>query len=1392
MLRSRHPKAAQLAALFLALSAGSTPAGTPTENHGIRALPAPGPVVVDGRFDDWNLAGGMFICGDAEKSRTDFSYWTHVMYDASNLYLLARVRDRHPLANRGIVGSDQGFRDDCWQFRFITNYRQPNERVAHFTAWQGKNGVGCVDIAYGRDFKGGGVRNALEDGAEMAFRLDEDGKGYTQEVRLPLALIATDTAALGPGLDAVMTFELFFAPGMSVKDNFRPGVSPDRIFTFRAYDNWGTVTFVERGEVAPRPVRLADGREFPVLMRDGLPAVDWTGLVRDPLEGGFLPFAFDMPFDGHASLHIRDAEGRVVRQLISFQPVEKGRHELKWDGLSTPLAPQPGEPLPAGTYTWHGIAHPGLDLALVGWASNSGNPPWDSGKTANWGGDHGVPSDIALTSNRILLGWTGSEAGRAVVCTDYDGKVQWRHTWGGMGGAECVATDGTTVYVLSHGTTLYRLDLRTGEPMFWEGQKRADLSISELWPEASVPPPARVSGVAADHGAVYLSFGDVAFPALADGEALAVRLAGAREGLAAEIAATLPEGTRLQLADLAAGKPNAKRPSTAAIDKAVREFFRRGVDDNDSQAEALRQRLVEALPGVYGPFPDTDRIAVLDAKTGALRATLRVRLPRRLRMGTDGTVFTLSERSAVLALDPANGKVRTVVQGLRNAVGLDVAPTGELFVAVRNPDNQVLVFAPDGKLLRRIGKAGGRAPTGPWDPSGMREVLAVAVDASNRVWIAEAHNCPKRFATYDAATGAFLREFLGPAHYGASGGAIFPRDPLVMVGEGCEWRIDPTTGQSTCLGVYAREVPGFARFCEGANGKPYLLTSGERGSWVRIYERLDAGDYRLRGRIDTGRNEAQARFWADADGDQEEQPAEVRTLPYGLGLGGYLGWSLGVNTDLTLFASVHKPKAPTLPRNLPQSERDAIKAEHEARVAAMPDAVRLDPAGFTACGAPLWNLDKPVALARTGEGPLPSLDNRFVVSTLAGGRGQPDWLTGMDTATGQIDWQIPNRWSGVHGSHRAPPPENGLLRGVFGQVGCAKGPEATGHIWALNSNVGEWHLVTETGFYLSRLFQGDPLDVRWPPDATPGTLLNDIPAGAGAEDFGGTMTQTADGRVFVQAGKTAFWNAELKGLDRVVSLGSGRLPLSDADVRRAAEVRAQRLKAAEGGSVLTVPRRTVAFTGTLEEAFGVEPQRFQRQADSAVAVALAFDDEALYVGWQVRDATPWVNGADAPQYLYARGDTVDLQLGTDPAAKADRPEAVAGDLRLSIGPFKGQPTAVLYRRVSDAKAPMTFSSGVVAEYRMEYVAVQPDVRIHAVRGQGDYTVQARIPWPVLGTTAPASGKLRGDIGVTHGDPADTDTVLRTYWSNAATGLVSDEVFELQMEPRQWGELRFAD
>jgi hypothetical protein len=162
--------------------------------------------------------------------------------------------------------------------------------------------------------------------------------------------------------------------------------------------------------------------------------------------------------------------------------------------------------------------------------------------------------------------------------------------------------------------------------------------------------------------------------------------------------------------------------------------------------------------------------------------------------------------------------------------------------------------------------------------------------------------------------------------------------------------------------------------------------------------------------------------------------------------------------------------------------------------------------------------------------------------------------------------------------------------------------------------------------------------------------------------------------------------------------------------------------------------------------------------------------------------------------MYLSGDTVDFQFGADPKANPKRGEAVAGDFRISIGNFRGTPTAVLFRRISEVKKPKAFTSGVVAHYEMQFVDILPAARLHAgARKTGkSYVVEAEIPWDALGFHPTPNAKYRGDFGVTHGGPGGSRTRLRTYWNNQETGLVDDAVFELQMVPRNWGEIVFRN
>ncbi len=98
---------------------------------------------------------------------------------------------------------------------------------------------------------------------------------------------------------------------------------------------------------------------------------------------------------------------------------------------------------------------------------------------------------------------------------------------------------------------------------------------------------------------------------------------------------------------------------------------------------------------------------------------------------------------------------------------------------------------------------------------------------------------------------------------------------------------------------------------------------------------------------------------------------------------------------------------------------------------------------------------------------------------------------------------------------------------------------------------------------------------------------------------------------------------------------------------------------------------------------------------------------------------------------------------------------------------------------------------MIQGWQVDWVGIASDIdlKVAVTPGKG-YTVEAAIPFALLGTVPTPGMVLRGDLGATHGDPGGTRTRLRTYWCNQQTGLVDDVVFELRPTPANWGTLTF--
>ena len=152
-------------------------------------------------------------------------------------------------------------------------------------------------------------------------------------------------------------------------------------------------------------------------------------------------------------------------------------------------------------------------------------------------------------------------------------------------------------------------------------------------------------------------------------------------------------------------------------------------------------------------------------------------------------------------------------------------------------------------------------------------------------------------------------------------------------------------------------------------------------------------------------------------------------------------------------------------------------------------------------------------------------------------------------------------------------------------------------------------------------------------------------------------------------------------------------------------------------------------------------------------------------------------------------------LATDPNSDPQRKSPAAGDIRLLVSLVKGRPMAVLYRPVaaSGKKNSVLFESPLrslrfddvedVSSSVQVAIGTKPGTNV----GTGDFEIS--IPLRVLGLSPTTGETLRGDIGLLRGD--GLRTTQRVYWSNKATGLVSDIPSEASLTPQLWGTLRLV-
>ncbi|KAH0534010.1 hypothetical protein FGG08_007387 [Glutinoglossum americanum] len=461
---------------------------SPTSNNDqIYVLPAPGPVVIDGKDDDWDLSGGVWSYNDPTLVKK-YSLWTHMMWDDKGVYLLGRFHDLSPMKN-ATRGKDfmQSWKADAMQTRVIFDDKTPDEHQMHINLFYSSSESQPYMIVKHGGFKSappydgtGPDRPDQQEkygtsmeakGGKIAFQPWADGQGYNMEAFWPWSYLRTSGQPLKAGESFIFGVEAMWgnSDGTTMIHRLVENLKNDqvnRIFFFRARDGWGRAIISEKGKIG----YTESQKQLQAARLKNFINYDTVGPVA---------ISYELPEERDVTIAIDNKDGVRVRNLIGQFPRAKGKNTDYWDGLD-----DAGNAVPPGEYTVQIVDHLPIQLKLFNSLYNAATPPWptDNGRKI-WGSNHGFPTTAASRGDVTLLGFTGTEGASGLMRIDANGLIQWNDFYELLD----VTLDDKYAYAFSRDswikkTVMRRYDVNTGKIALFEDAEKSPNSFLPIEP----------------------------------------------------------------------------------------------------------------------------------------------------------------------------------------------------------------------------------------------------------------------------------------------------------------------------------------------------------------------------------------------------------------------------------------------------------------------------------------------------------------------------------------------------------------------------------------------------------------------------------------------------------------------------------------------------------------------------------------------------------------------------------------------------------------------------------------------------------------------------------------------------------------------------------------------